>query len=116
VAGAEPSNFRQQVEPEIDGGKISLLAKVNEEAEESFPSAAAALLFAIGWPRAFGLDMIEAMTSDGLHNCDIEEEAKRWHGQVQGSAALMPKAAGRSIISNKIARRSARHLHEKERV
>lgn len=64
---------------------ISLLAKVNEEAEESFPSAAAALLFAIGWPRAFGLDMIEAMTSDGLHIAILKRRRSFGTGKFKGA-------------------------------
>ncbi|HLH95625.1 MAG TPA: glycosyltransferase family 4 protein [Xanthobacteraceae bacterium] len=57
----EREYFKDRLEPMIDGGQVSLVGEVNDQAKEKLLAQAAALLFPIDWPEPFGLVMIEAM-------------------------------------------------------
>ena len=53
--------FKQVLEPHIDGQEVQLIGEITDDRKQAFLGAAAALLFPIDWPEAFGLVMIEAM-------------------------------------------------------
>ncbi len=61
VPRGETGYFKEQLEPQVDGGAVELTGEVNDRTKEAFLAGAAALLFPIDWPEPFGLVMIEAM-------------------------------------------------------
>src|SRR3954471_9939208 len=61
IPRAETAYFKRQLQPHIDGGRVTLVGEVDDEKKQPFLAGAAALLFPIHWPEPFGLVMIEAM-------------------------------------------------------
>jgi glycosyltransferase involved in cell wall biosynthesis len=61
IPRAETAYFKKQLQPHIDGERVTLVGEVDDEKKQPFLAAAAALLFPIDWPEPFGLVMIEAM-------------------------------------------------------
>jgi len=61
IPRAETAYFKKQLQPHIDGEKVTLVGEVDDAKKQSFLARAAALLFPIDWPEPFGLVMIEAM-------------------------------------------------------
>ena len=61
IPRAETAYFKRQLEPHIDGERVSSVGEVDDEKKQPFLADAAALLFPIDWPEPFGLVMIEAM-------------------------------------------------------
>jgi glycosyltransferase involved in cell wall biosynthesis len=61
IPRAESAYFKKQLEPHIDGERVTLVGEVDNAKKQSFLARAAALLFPIDWPEPFGLVMIEAM-------------------------------------------------------
>lgn len=53
--------FKEQIEPQIDGQRITYIGPVNHEQKVDFLSRARALLNPITWEEPFGMVMIEAM-------------------------------------------------------
>jgi glycosyltransferase involved in cell wall biosynthesis len=53
--------FRQQVEPHIDGDRVTYLGSVGPERRAAVLGAAAVLLHPIAFPEPFGLSVVEAM-------------------------------------------------------
>jgi glycosyltransferase involved in cell wall biosynthesis len=53
--------FREQIEPHIDGDRVSYLGSVGPEKRAEVLGAAAALLHPIAFPEPFGLSVVEAM-------------------------------------------------------
>ncbi len=53
--------FREQVQPHIDGDRVSYLGSVGPEERARVLGAAAALLHPIAFPEPFGLSVVEAM-------------------------------------------------------
>ena len=54
--------FREQVEPAVDGDRVSFLGSVGPEQRAQVLGSAAALLHPIGFDEPFGLSVVEAMT------------------------------------------------------
>jgi glycosyltransferase involved in cell wall biosynthesis len=61
IPKAETAYVKKQLQPHIDGDKVTLVGEVDDEKKQPFLAGAAALLFPIDWPEPFGLVMIEAM-------------------------------------------------------
>jgi glycosyltransferase involved in cell wall biosynthesis len=61
IPRAETAYFKKQLQPHIDGEKVTLVGEVDDDKKQPFLAGAAALLFPIDWPEPFGLVMIEAM-------------------------------------------------------
>jgi glycosyltransferase involved in cell wall biosynthesis len=61
IPRAETAYFKRQLQPHIDGERVTLVGEVDDEKKQPFLAGAAALLFPIDWPEPFGLVMIEAM-------------------------------------------------------
>jgi glycosyltransferase involved in cell wall biosynthesis len=61
IPRAETAYFKKQLQPHIDGERVTLVGEVNDAKKQPFLAGAAALLFPIDWPEPFGLVMIEAM-------------------------------------------------------
>src|SRR3954471_1465316 len=61
IPRAETAYFKRQLQPHIDGEKVTLVGEVDDAKKQLFLAGAAALLFPIHWPEPFGLVMIEAM-------------------------------------------------------
>ena len=61
IPRAETAYFKKQLQPHIDGERVTLVGEVDEPKKQPFLAGAAALLFPIDWPEPFGLVMIEAM-------------------------------------------------------
>jgi glycosyltransferase involved in cell wall biosynthesis len=61
IPRAETDYFKKQLQPHIDGEKVTLVGEVDDAKKQPFLAGAAALLFPIDWPEPFGLVMIEAM-------------------------------------------------------
>jgi glycosyltransferase involved in cell wall biosynthesis len=53
--------FREQIEPHLDGDRVSYLGSVGPEKRAEVLGAAAALLHPIAFPEPFGLSVVEAM-------------------------------------------------------
>jgi glycosyltransferase involved in cell wall biosynthesis len=53
--------FREQIEPHLDGDRVSYLGSVGPEKRADVLGAAAALLHPIAFPEPFGLSVVEAM-------------------------------------------------------
>ena len=61
IPRAETAYFKKQLQPHIDGERVTLVGEVDDAKKQPFLAGAAALLFPIDWPEPFGLVMIEAM-------------------------------------------------------
>ena len=61
IPRAETAYFKKQLQPHIDGERVTLVGEVDDAKKQPFLADAAALLFPIDWPEPFGLVMIEAM-------------------------------------------------------
>jgi glycosyltransferase involved in cell wall biosynthesis len=61
IPRAETAYFKKQLQPHIDGKRVTLVGEVDDAKKQSLLAGAAALLFPIDWPEPFGLVMIEAM-------------------------------------------------------
>ena len=61
IPRAETAYFKRQLQPHIDGERVTLVGEVDDAKKQPFLAGAAALLFPIDWPEPFGLVMIEAM-------------------------------------------------------
>jgi glycosyltransferase involved in cell wall biosynthesis len=61
IPRAETAYFKKQLQPHIDGKRVTRVGEVDDAKKQAFLSGAAALLFPIDWPEPFGLVMIEAM-------------------------------------------------------
>ena len=61
IPRAETAYFKRQLQPHIDGEKVTLVGEVDDAKKQPFLAGAAALLLPIDWPEPFGLVMIEAM-------------------------------------------------------
>ena len=61
IPRAETGYFKKQLQPHIDGQKVTLVGEVDDAKKQPFLAGAAGLLFPIDWPEPFGLVMIEAM-------------------------------------------------------
>jgi glycosyltransferase involved in cell wall biosynthesis len=61
IPRAETAFFKKQLQPHIDGERVTLVGEVDDAKKQPFLTGAAALLFPIDWPEPFGLVMIEAM-------------------------------------------------------
>jgi glycosyltransferase involved in cell wall biosynthesis len=61
IPRAETAYFKNQLQPHIDGERVTLVGEVDDAKKQPFLAGAAALLFPIDWPEPFGLVMIEAM-------------------------------------------------------
>ena len=61
IPRAETAYFKKQLQPHIDGERVTLVGEVDDAKKQPFLASAAALLFPIDWPEPFGLVMIEAM-------------------------------------------------------
>jgi glycosyltransferase involved in cell wall biosynthesis len=61
IPRTETAYFKKQLQPHIDGERVTLVGEVDDAKKQPFLAAAAALLFPIDWPEPFGLVMIEAM-------------------------------------------------------
>ncbi len=64
IPRAETAYFKRQLQPHIDGERVTLVGEVDDAEKEPFLAGAAALLFPIDWPEPFGLVMI----GDGLRD------------------------------------------------
>lgn len=61
IPRAETAYFKRQLQPHIDGERVTLVGEVDDAKKQPLLAGAAALLFPIDWPEPFGLVMIEAM-------------------------------------------------------
>jgi glycosyltransferase involved in cell wall biosynthesis len=61
IPRAETAYFKKQLQPHIDGERVTLIGEVDDAEKQPFLAGAAALLFPIDRPEPFGLVMIEAM-------------------------------------------------------
>jgi glycosyltransferase involved in cell wall biosynthesis len=61
IPRAETGYFKKQVQPHIDGERVTLVGEVDDAKKQPFLAGAAALLFPIDWPEPFVLVIIEAM-------------------------------------------------------
>lgn len=61
IPRAETGFFKKQIQPHVDGERVTLVGEVDDAKKQPFLAGAAALLFPIDWPEPFGLVMIEAM-------------------------------------------------------
>jgi glycosyltransferase involved in cell wall biosynthesis len=61
VQAGQADYFRREVEPHIDGGRISFLGEVGGAQRRELFARASAFLMPIRWPEPFGMVMIEAL-------------------------------------------------------
>ena len=122
VDTADSDHFTREIEPAIDGNRVTYVGEADADTKRRLLAGADALLFPIEWDEPFGLVMIEALASGtpviGFRRASVPEIVDDGlTGFVVDDVAAMASAIDRvSEIDRRICRREAERRFTVERM
>ncbi len=122
VDTADADHFTRDIEPAIDGDRVTYVGEADADTKRRLLAGADALLFPIEWDEPFGLVMIEALASGtpviGFRRASVPEIVEHGlTGFVVDDVAAMASATDRvAEIDRRICRREAERRFTVERM
>ncbi len=122
VDTADADHFTRDIEPAIDGNRVTYVGEADADTKRRLLAGADALLFPIEWDEPFGLVMIEALASGtpviGFRRASVPEIVEDGlTGYVVDDVAAMASAIDRvAEIDRRICRREAERRFTVERM
>ena len=122
VDTADADHFTREIEPAIDGNRVTYVGEADADTKRRLLAGADALLFPIEWDEPFGLVMIEALASGtpviGFRRASVPEIVEDGlTGFVVDDVAAMASAIDRvAEIDRRICRREAERRFTVERM
>ena len=122
VDTADADRFTRDIEPAIDGDRVTYVGEADADTKRRLLAGADALLFPIEWDEPFGLVMIEALASGtpviGFRRASVPEIVEDGlTGYVVDDVAAMASAIDRvAEIDRRICRREAERRFTVERM